>query len=112
MNACHRGMSIWRAAEFYGIPKSTTCDKLNGKTPMGQKKGPPMKLSLELEDSIEEWIIHMVRIGYRQRRLDILDKVEEFLNKLNVQRKFSDSNRPSINGTCYSWSDTLTCECE
>ena len=38
----------------------------------------------------------MARIRYRQMRLDILDKVEELLNKLNIQEKFSDSNRPSI----------------
>ena len=96
VNACHRGMSIQRAAEFYGILKSTVSDKVNGKMPMGQKKGPPTKLSLELEDRIKKWIIHLVRIGYGQMRSDILDKVEELLNKLNIQKKFSDSNRPSI----------------
>ena len=68
VNACHRGMSIWKAAEFYGIPKSTISDKLNGKMLMGWKKGPPVKLSLELEDRIEKWIIHMARIGYGQIR--------------------------------------------
>ena len=96
VNACCRGMLIQRAAEFYGIPKSTICDKLNGKMPIAQKKGPPMKLSPELEDGIEKWIIHMARIGYGQMRSDILDKVEELLNKLNVQKKFGDSNRPSM----------------
>ena len=68
-------------AEFYGIPKSTMCDKLNGWTPMGQKEGLPMKLSPELENQIEKWIIHTVRIGYGQTRTDILDEVEELLNK-------------------------------
>ena len=34
VNACRRGMSIHRAAKFYGIPKSTICNKLNGWTPM------------------------------------------------------------------------------
>ena len=96
VNACHTGMSISRAAEFYGIPKSTICDKLNGWTPMGQKKGLPTKLSPELENCIEKWIIHMARIGYGQTRTDILDKVEELLNKLNVKKIFGDSNRPSI----------------
>ena len=38
----------------------------------------------------------MARIRYGQMRLDILDKVEELLNKLNYQKKFGDSNRPSI----------------
>ena len=38
----------------------------------------------------------MARIIYRQIRSDILDKVEELLNKLNIQKKFGDSNRPSI----------------
>ena len=38
----------------------------------------------------------MVRIRYGQTRSDIFDKVEELLNKFNVQKKFSDSNRPSI----------------
>ena len=96
VNACCRGMLIQRAAEFYGVLKLTTCDKLNGKMPMGQKKGPPMKLSLELEDRIEKWIVHMARIGYRQMRSDILHKVVELLNKLNVQKMFGGNNRPSI----------------
>ena len=96
VNACHRCMSICHAAEFYGIPKSTICDKLNGWTPMGQKKELPTKLSPELENCIEKWIIHMARIGYGQTRTDILDKVEELLNKLNVKKMFGDSNRPSI----------------
>ena len=64
VNTCHRGMLIWRATEFYGILKSTTCDKLNEKTPIEQKDGPPMKLSLELEDRIKKWMVHMARIGY------------------------------------------------
>ena len=71
-------------------------NKLNGRTPMGQKKGPPTKLSPELDNCIEKWIIHMARIGYGQTRTDILDKVEELLNKLNVKKMFGDSNRPSI----------------
>ena len=106
VNACHRGMSIHRAAEFYGVTKSIICDKLNGWTPMGQKKGLPMKLSPEFENHIEKWIIHMARIGYDQTRTDILDKVEKLLNKLNVKKMFGDSNRPSI---C-SWQGILTCE--
>ena len=96
VNACRRGMSIRRAAEFYSIPKSTICDKLNGRTPMARKKGPPTKLPTELENGIEQWIKHMARIGYGQTRTDILDKVEELLNKLNVKKMFGDSNRPSI----------------
>ena len=96
VNACYRGMSIHHAAEFYGIPKSTICDKLNGRTPMGQKKGLPTKLSPELENRNEKWIIHMARIGYGQTRTDILDKVEELLSKLNVKKMFGDNNRPSI----------------
>ena len=74
VNSCRRGMSICHAANFYGIPKSTTCDKVNGKTP----------------------IVHMARIGYGQTGTDVLDKVEELLNKLNIKKMFSDSSRPSI----------------
>ena len=55
-----------------------------------------MKLSPELENQIEKWIIHMARIGYGQTRTDILDKIEELHNKLNVKKMFGDSNRPSI----------------
>ena len=35
VNACRRGMSIHHAVNFYGIPKSTIRDKLNGQTPIG-----------------------------------------------------------------------------
>ena len=35
-----------------------------------------MKLSLELEDKIKKWIVHMAKRGYRQMRSDILNKVE------------------------------------
>ena len=54
---------------------------------------PPTKLSPELENWIKKWII---LIGYGQTRTDMLDKVEELLNKLNVKKMFGDSNRPSI----------------
>ena len=65
-----------------------------------------MKLSPELEDSLKIWIVHMARIGCGQMKSDILDKVEELLNKLNVKNKFGDSNRPS------TWGDIPTCECK
>ena len=54
VNACHWGMLIHRAVELYGIPKSTTCEKLNEKMTITQKKGPPTKLLPELEDRMEK----------------------------------------------------------
>ena len=75
---------------------------------MARKKGPPTKLSTELENRIEQWIKHMARIGYGQTITDILDKVEELLNKLN--RYLVTATDLASNCTPSSWQGILTCE--
>ena len=41
---------------------------------------------------IEKWLMHMARIGYRQMRSDVIDKMDEFLMKLKIPTGFH--NRP------------------
>ena len=59
VNACQTGMSIRSAAEFYGIPKSTICDKLNGRTPMALRRGrlpnSPQNLKTALNSGSRTW---------------------------------------------------------
>ena len=51
-------------------------------------------LSLELENCIVKWIIHMAHIGYGQTQSDILDKVQELVPRLKILTLFTDG-RPS-----------------
>ena len=73
---------------FYGIPKSMLGDKLTGKTPMARKKGLNTYFPPHIEDRIEKWITHMVRIGYGQTCSDVLEKLEELLTKLKILNDF------------------------
>ena len=82
------------AAEFYGIPKSTLRNKVSGYRPMTIKKVPELTLSLELENHIVKWIVHMTHISYGQTQSNILDKVQELVMKLKIPTSFSD-RRPS-----------------
>ena len=61
---------------------------------MAIKKGPEPMLSLDLENCIVKWIIHMACIGYGQTQSDILDKVQELVTKLKILTPFTDG-RPS-----------------
>lgn len=49
------GQSVRRAAETYGVPKSTLQDRVSGKVPFGAKSGPLSYLTEE-EDELDSFL--------------------------------------------------------
>ena len=44
------GMSVWGAAEYHGVPKSTLGDRISGRVLLGAKSGQNTYLSSEYEE--------------------------------------------------------------
>ncbi|XP_052805300.1 uncharacterized protein LOC128235033 isoform X2 [Mya arenaria] len=59
------GMSVYKAAELYGVPKSTLHDKACGKSNMlFQRKGPSPLLSYDDEKKLVDYLLQMSNLGY------------------------------------------------
>jgi hypothetical protein len=78
-------MSIRRATELYGVPKSTLADYLkmtssNPTTPIQLKSmGPETTLSKETEQQMVQMIVSLAEIGFPIGREEFLDIVAGFL---------------------------------
>lgn len=60
-----QGMSTYKAADLYGIPKSTVHDKVMGKSNiLFQRKGPPPLLSYDDEKKLVDYLLQMSSLGY------------------------------------------------
>ncbi|XP_052252486.1 uncharacterized protein LOC127859281 isoform X2 [Dreissena polymorpha] len=58
-------LSIYKAAEMYGVPKSTLHDKASGKSNMlFQRKGPAPLLSYDDEKKLVDYLLQMSNLGY------------------------------------------------
>ena len=75
-------LSMRRAAIEYGIPRSTLSDRVTGKV-MGPtvKSGPTRYLNDSEELELENFIIKMAKIGYAYSRKEIIQLVQEFIDK-------------------------------
>ena len=92
IEAVYKGFGVRRAAQIYGIPKSTLCDRVKNKRK--STPGPEPMLTRGLEDRVVSWIIKMARIGYGQTKEQIKDKVQELVNSLKMKTPWEDG-RPS-----------------
>ena len=72
-------LSIRRAAEQYGIPKSTLADRISGRVKFGAHSGPPRYLSDSEEKELASFICQSARIGYARTKKEILAVVEAVL---------------------------------
>ena len=59
-----RSMTIRRAAEEYGVPRSTLGDRASGRVVPGTKSGAPTYLSPEEEEELVHFLIGSAEIGY------------------------------------------------
>ena len=73
--AHENGMSLRKASELYGVPRSTISDKKTGKRPLDATKGPECILGEETEKRLADWVLQMCRIGYGQTKPDLMLKV-------------------------------------
>ena len=77
------GMSIRRAAELHGIPRSTLHDHVSGRIHLNAKPGPSPYLSLEEEEELVSFLVKCAKIGYPHTRQQILGIVQEIVNSRN-----------------------------
>ena len=81
-----QGMSVAKAAELYGIPRTTLNDyKLSNSMP-GVKPGRPTLLSSSEENDLAHFLLSSAEIGYSRTRLEVLSIVERMLSARGDRR--------------------------
>ena len=81
MNAViYQGMSISKAAEMHGVPRTTLNDHVLGKVLPGAKCGAPTVLSTSEEQDLVDFLIKSASIGCGQTRKVVVDIVSCMLS--------------------------------
>ena len=70
--AVSKGMSVRRAAEEYGIPKSTLHDRVVGKVLAGSKCGPRRHLNSTEEIELVNFLDHGASLGYSRSKQEVI----------------------------------------
>jgi len=86
----HEGISLRRAAEMYGIPRSTLHDHVSGRIEHGALPGPNPYLTREEEEELIAFLIRCAAIGYPHTRYQIMAIVQEMLESKGIQTSISD----------------------
>ena len=82
--------SIRRAAEKYGIPRSTLHDHVSGKVDLRAKPGRDPYLSLEEEEELVSFLLKCAHIGYPHTRKQVMTLVQEFVNDKGINTVISE----------------------
>ena len=83
-------LTMRKAAQQYGIPKSTLALYISGKLQIGVRSGPASILSPEEEQRIVDYAVHMGQIGYERTREQIFDIVAKIVTKDGRPNPFVD----------------------
>ena len=90
-------MSVRKAAEEYGMPRSTLHDRVTGKVALKAKCGPKMYLSDEEEVRMVEYLIGCASVGYAKSCEDVLAIAQQIVStcdpKVEITRGWWDSFR-------------------
>ena len=85
IKAVHKGtLSVRRAAEVYGIPKSTLHDRISGKVVQGASSGPEPYLTVTEETELVQFLTKCASMGFARSKkqiFDIVDRVSESKGK-------------------------------
>lgn len=84
------GAKIQSTAKKHGIPRSTLSDKVSGKSPRVRKMGPETILSIEEENVLERWVLHLAAAGFPVSKDQLLDRVQELFKKTGKVTPFID----------------------
>lgn len=83
--AVEKGISIRRAAEMHGIPKSTLYDHISGSVDsVDSRPGPKQYLTKTEEDELAAFLVKCSEMGYPHTRQQILALVQQILNSKNI----------------------------
>ena len=79
LQAVAGGMTVRRAAEVHGIPKTTLLDYVSGRTLLGTKSGRPTLLTPEEERDLVAFLLKSASIGFAKTRKQVMAMVERIL---------------------------------
>ena len=82
--AVERGTSVRRAAEMFGVPRSTVHDHASGKVEQFAKQGPKPYLTTEEEEELASFLVRCARIGYPHTRQQVIGIVQNVVNSKNM----------------------------
>ena len=88
MNAgIYKGMSISKAAEIHGVPRTTLNDHVLGKVLPGAKCGAPTVLSTSEEQDLVDFLIKSASIGCGRTRKEVVDIVSSMLSRRDQKQR-------------------------
>ena len=73
------GISVRKAAEHYGVPKSTLGDRISGRVLPGAKSGPTPYLNREEEEELVRFLCRSALVGHGRTRKEVLAIVSRVL---------------------------------
>ena len=86
----HEGVSLRRAAEMYGIPRSFLHDHVSGRIEHGALPGPSPYLTKGEEEELVAFLVRCAGIGYSHTRHQIMLIVQEMVEGKGIQACISD----------------------
>nr|CAH7740421.1 unnamed protein product [Callosobruchus chinensis] len=83
-------LSIRKASEQFGVPRSTLQDIIKGKTLEDARKrtGPPPILTWEGEEKIAKWVVEIAKCGFPIKKSDFLSTVRKIAQDLGKSALF------------------------
>ena len=72
-----KSFTVRRAAEEFGVPKSTLHDRISGRVQVGGHSGPSKYLSDEEEDELEEFLVGAAAVEYARSRQQVIQLVQD-----------------------------------
>ena len=85
--AVSKGMSVCRAAEEYGIPKSTLHDLVVGKVLAGSKSGPRRHLNSTEEIELVNFLDHCPSLGYSRSKQEVIQLAQSTVDMKGISAK-------------------------
>ena len=86
MTAVEGGMSIRRASEEYGVPKSTLYDRVSGRVQHGCRPGPAGYLTVEEEEELAHFLLRCAEIGYPHTLAQVLAIVQQVVSYKGIDK--------------------------
>ena len=90
MNAVVKdGLSVRRAAEEFGVPKSTLGDRISGRVLPGAVSGPGKYLTDQEEEELTCFLLRCASIGYPRSRLEVIAIVQRLCDQRGLNKVVS-----------------------
>ena len=84
------GLSVRRAADAFGVPKSTLQDRVSGRVCFGAKSGPPKFLSDEEELELVNFLCGCAAVGYAKSKQQVLSLVRSVVRTKGIEATVTD----------------------